>query len=406
MKLILFGAGYWGNRALSYFGEDNVYCFCDNMVKAEEQKESAGKKVISFQTLLKIWRDYIVVVSVGSDYMAEICTQLDEAGIEDYFDYTVLAETIVCADEFIEKLQTEEGRVRVFKEYYRELANRSKSQFEYLKHLVDITTLKAETGALRSEQLGILEFVSEFLDFITELDIKPFLTFGNLIGAYRHKGFVPWDDDWDFGIIRSDYNKLMEFAKLHCEVGTRCDYTWYSNSGECVSWYDIFQVYPDKYIFDIRSAMVYVYKSTYGSIYKPGIDFWIFDFYSDSYDIADHMEWLKKVNNKVDSIENEIEKVNYLKSEREKNSMISLEMTNNLFPGIDDNAGYPGLKNVKRWMPAKEIYPLRKAPYENMEFWVPKNMQAMLEFQYPDYMGFPYDLGFPKHERAWGNQRR
>ena len=57
-------------------------------------------------------------------------------------------------------------------------------------------------------------------------------------------------------------------------------------------------------------------------------------------------------------------------------------------------------------MPAKEIYPLRKAPYENMEFWVPKNMQAMLEFQYPDYMGFPYDLGFPKHERAWGNQRR
>ncbi len=70
-----------------------------------------------------------------------------------------------------------------------------------------------ELKKLQKKNLGILK---KFLKFCEEHSIKVFACGGGCIGALRHKGFIPWDDDIDLFIFRDDYNWLCEnFNRLY-----------------------------------------------------------------------------------------------------------------------------------------------------------------------------------------------
>ena len=66
-----------------------------------------------------------------------------------------------------------------------------------------------ERELLRKVQLTQLEIAKEIRRVCEENDIPYFLTCGTLLGAVRHQGFIPWDDDLDVALLRPDYERLL-----------------------------------------------------------------------------------------------------------------------------------------------------------------------------------------------------
>lgn len=72
---------------------------------------------------------------------------------------------------------------------------------------------------LRRLQLAELEILKDTIRICNENNLTYYMLGGTLLGAVRHKGFIPWDDDIDIGLIRADYEKFLGIAPKQLKKG-------------------------------------------------------------------------------------------------------------------------------------------------------------------------------------------
>lgn len=98
----------------------------------------------------------------------------------------------------------------------------SQTKWEQLSHQLTIATdvqhIPGAQGIMRVMQLSALQLLKKIDEVCKKHGLTYWLDYGTLLGAVRHQGFIPWDDDIDISMLREDWEKMREL--LDDEFGT------------------------------------------------------------------------------------------------------------------------------------------------------------------------------------------
>lgn len=103
------------------------------------------------------------------------------------------------------------NRAHILKQYG-SLAAQPDTQFEKHEDTSSEEEYTITDKLLEIQKIG-REILSVFQNVCEQYKLQYFVFYGTLLGAVRHRGFIPWDDDIDVVMPRKDYNKLLEIAE-------------------------------------------------------------------------------------------------------------------------------------------------------------------------------------------------
>ena len=69
--------------------------------------------------------------------------------------------------------------------------------------------------------------LKELDEYLGEHGIQYSIMSGTLLGAVRHGGFIPWDDDIDIAVLRKDYDRLIEILRKNKRIGEELEISGY-----------------------------------------------------------------------------------------------------------------------------------------------------------------------------------
>ena len=281
-----------------------------------------------------------------------------------------------------------------------------------MKHY-DSETLKK----VQSYELSILK---DFVKICEENDLTYFGIAGTGIGAVRHGGFIPWDDDIDIGILRKDLYKLIEIIErdysdkyyiLNAENNPTFPLT---TTYMCIKGSAFvpeslkeskcpYGLFLDLFPFDICAKDEKTFKKQMKTpwlfsklLILRHLPFPVVPFYGFKAKLAHAATAVVHFGMKLFRISH---KFLY-------NKIKNISCKNNDDPNPDAYAFFCGTRVYNNYFKAEDLFPLKKLRFEDIEINFPNHLEKNLTFIYGDYMQlppeekrknhYPYILKFPE----------
>lgn len=390
-KLILFGCGKLGYEALTFFGEENIECFCDNNERLAG-KQIYGKQIVSFAVLKEKYQRDIIVICADLRHSNEIAEQCMKAGIKDYIYYYFFQGRCEGKKEALVNLYDSLYRGQLREEIYQVRIHNLSKQLAYLERHIDIRDLKPAGGKLRAYQLSIIHETSIFLEKIDYLGVKPFLFAGNLLGYVRHNGFIPWDDDIDFAVIRKEYEKLKRFFSDHIYTQEE-----YENKGKMNPAGKQIAPGMEEYYWIDMGELIKIVKPVLAAK-DVEIDFFPLEFYKEDYSYREMMSFSEKVKERLSQTKSLEDKIACLRQAVVENREYTADDSQHLYYAID-NLEIRNRFHRGSWIPKEVVFPLKKILYEGRYFWVPNDPEEFMKYECENMWNFPDDVGCLRHTR-------
>ena len=111
---------------------------------------------------------------------------------------------------------------------------------------------------LRKHQLACTEVLKRFIEVCKKHNLKYYAYCGTLLGAVRHGGYIPWDDDIDIAMFRKDFTKFMVIAPAELP--------------------DLYVEYYDSYIPEEKRYFDFTGVARINTPYNAGIDIFPLDY--------------------------------------------------------------------------------------------------------------------------------
>lgn len=254
----------------------------------------------------------------------------------------------------------------------REFARRRKNNVFnfYKKNKQDITKIPPAEGDSRKLQLANLALLKE-LDYVCKQSgLKYWIDFGTLLGAVRHKGFIPWDDDIDVGMLRDDYNKIIDAFKK------------YTRNSDIIA----------TYWKSLKNPCQYYIRIEYKKCSTLFVDIFPYDFYGEvltKYEQRKKTKEIYKIRKQMQRMCEGKDVDDILKVvETARSKLLKNNITNSdIIWGIDFNHRW------KNWFSSYcTIFPLKEIEFEGVKFPCIKNPHKYLSEVYGDYMAYPQKI--------------
>lgn len=246
------------------------------------------------------------------------------------------------------------------------------------------TKYNPDGSLLRQHQLELLDMLKVLAEICQENNITWWLSSGTLLGAMRHQGFVPWDDDVDIVMFRKDYRKL-EKVLMKMQSDTFVLHSMKTDI-EYVKCFAKFRKREGKEVSKDRRRNWYRWAGTFIDIFViEKNSFLAAKLAGDIYNNVEHLtaylkiKWLRRVLIRVIQV-------------------LCLGIINTLLyiVGLFNPKGeyhyILGMGWARSTYFKKDILPLKTAKFEDTEFPVPNNADAYLRGIYGDWRRLPNDL--------------